>query len=75
MSPTYPRANNDVLESTKQQIEETSKRVTGAGALHWATLAAIGASITLFLAGKRDWAIFIGLWPPTFQALRHREDR
>ncbi len=34
------------------------------------TLATIGASIALFVSGKREVGIFIGLWPPTIQALR-----
>ena len=64
---------NDVLENTKQRIEEFSKEKTGMSALHVLTVATIGASIALYLSGRKELAIFIGLWPPTFQALRHRE--
>ena len=60
----------DMMDSTANEVENQSRRVTGASALHWATLISIGASITLFLAGKRELAIFVGLWPPTFQALK-----
>lgn len=66
-------AQTDVLESTKQRIEQYSKEKTGMSALHVLTVATIGASIALYLSGRKDLAIFIGLWPPTFQALRHRE--
>lgn len=42
------------------------------GALDWLTIGSIAASVALFLAGKKQTAIFVGLWPPTFQALRRR---
>ncbi len=32
-------------------------------------LGSIGYSISLFNQGKREQAIFVGLWPPTFVAL------
>ncbi len=62
--------DEDMVDSGANELEHQSRRVTGASALHWATLISIGASITLFLAGKRELAIFVGLWPPTFQALK-----
>jgi hypothetical protein len=31
--------------------------------------AAIAASVGLYLAGKKELGIFVGLWPPTFLAL------
>jgi hypothetical protein len=46
------------------------KRKTRFGIFHVLTLASIGASVSLFIAGRKDLAIFIGLWPPTFQALK-----
>jgi hypothetical protein len=33
---------------------------------YWAALGSIAISATLKLAGKDDWAIFVGQWPPTF---------
>ncbi len=33
---------------------------------YWAALASILASATLQLSGKKDWAVFVGQWPPTF---------
>lgn len=63
-------SGGDMVESTARTLDRRSKQMTGASALHWFTLASIGASISLFLAGKRDLALFIGLWPPTIQALR-----
>jgi hypothetical protein len=73
MNVATPRAQQDVLESTKNRMEEYSREKTGMSALHVLTIATIGASIGLYLAGKKELAIFIGLWPPTFQALRHKE--
>ena len=35
----------------------------------WATLGSIGVSLLLRLAGKREFANFVGLWPPTIVAL------
>lgn len=73
MNTATVTAQADVLETTKQRIENYSREKTGMSALHVLTVASIGASIALFLAGRKDLAIFIGLWPPTFQALRHRD--
>jgi hypothetical protein len=60
----------DVAESTLRSIDRATKSKTGVSLFHWLTLASIGTSVGLFIAGKRELAIFIGLWPPTFQALR-----
>jgi len=71
---TY-RSGEDMVDSGAHELDHQTRRVTGASALHWATLVSIGASITLFLAGKRELAIFVGLWPPTFQALKANAER
>jgi hypothetical protein len=39
------------------------------------TFGSIGASIALYLAGKRQAGIFVGLRPPTFQALKSVVDK
>lgn len=62
----------DVAESTLQRAEEVSRARTGMGVLQWLTLGSIAASVALFIAGKKQLAIFIGLWPPTLQAMRRR---
>lgn len=62
--------SKDVAESMIKTIDETTKQSTGVSLLHILTLGSIGASIALFLSGKKDAAIFVGLWPPTFQALK-----
>ncbi len=73
MNIAASRQQEDVLEGAKNRIETFSRERTGVSALHVLTIATIGASIALYLAGKKDLAIFIGLWPPTFQALRHKD--
>jgi hypothetical protein len=70
-TPRHPQ--EDALEGAKNKIEEFSRAKTGLSALHVLTIATIGASIALYVSGKKDLAIFIGLWPPTFQALRHKD--
>jgi len=35
-------------------------------AWYWGALGSILASAALKLAGKDDWSIFVGQWPPTF---------
>lgn len=60
----------DAVEQTARTIDEKVKQGTGLSLFHVLTLGSIGASIALYIAGKKDLAIFIGLWPPTFQALK-----
>jgi hypothetical protein len=60
----------DTVEKAARSIDEKVKQGTGLSLFHMLTLGSIGASIALFIAGKKDLAIFIGLWPPTFQALK-----
>lgn len=64
------RGERDYGESAIRGVDRYVKGRTGSSILHWGTLAAIGASIGLFLAGKKQAAIFVGLWAPTFQSLR-----
>lgn len=35
----------------------------------WATIGSIGLSAVLRLLGRKDFATFVGLWPPTIVAL------
>ena len=59
----------DVVESTLRTMDESTKS-SGISLFHILTLASIGGSLALFFAGKKSAAIFVGLWPPTFQALK-----
>ena len=67
---TAQKSTPDVVESTARSIDQKVKQGTGLSLFHILTLGSIGASIALFIAGKKNLAIFIGLWPPTFQALK-----
>jgi hypothetical protein len=62
--------NKDVVESTLRTIDKSTKGSAGVSLFHILTLASIGGSLALFFAGKKSAAIFVGLWPPTFQALK-----
>jgi hypothetical protein len=67
---TQDSGQTDVAESMLRTIDATTKQSTGISLFHILTLGSIGASIALFLAGKKEAGIFVGLWPPTFQALK-----
>ena len=60
----------DAAESMLKTVDETTVQSTGISLFHILTLGSIGASIALFLSGKKEAGIFVGLWPPTFQALK-----
>jgi hypothetical protein len=60
----------DVAESVLRTIDRSTKSATGISLFHILTLGSIGASIALFFSGKKQAGIFVGLWPPTFQALK-----
>lgn len=60
----------DKAESMLKTVDESTKQTTGISLFHILTLGSIGASIALFLSGKKQAGIFVGLWPPTFQALK-----
>jgi hypothetical protein len=72
--------NKDVVEATLRTVDQSTKQAAGVSLFHILTLAAIGGSLALFFSGKKSAAIFVGLWPPTFQALKavadtNRENR
>lgn len=67
--------SSDVAESMLKTVDESIKGATKTSLFHILTLGSIGASIALFLAGKKQAGIFIGLWPPTFQALKAVVDK
>jgi hypothetical protein len=65
----------DAAETLIKTIDQSTKGTTGVSLFHILTLGSIGASIALFLAGKQQAGIFVGLWPPTFQALKSVVDK
>ncbi|HEX5702505.1 MAG TPA: hypothetical protein VFX97_04750 [Pyrinomonadaceae bacterium] len=68
-------AKRDVAESVLKTVDNTTQKATGMSFFHILTLGAIGASVALFLSGKQRAGIFVGLWPPTFQALKAVVDK
>ena len=67
-------APRDAAESMLRTVDASTKSATGVSLFHILTLASIGGSLALFFAGKKSAAIFVGLWPPTFQALKSVAD-
>jgi hypothetical protein len=65
----------DAAESMLQTMDETTEGTTGVSLFHILTIASIGASVALFLSGKKQAGLFVGLWPPTFQALKSVVER
>jgi hypothetical protein len=60
----------DLAESLLQNVEEKVRAKSGFSLFHILTVASIATSIFLFLRGNKLGAIFVGLWPPTLQALK-----
>jgi hypothetical protein len=65
----------DFAARTVGRVEKTVQKSTGASLLHLLAGASIVGSIALFIAGRKAEAIFVGLWPPTFLALRTAVER
>jgi hypothetical protein len=65
----------DAAESMLRTVDESTKGATGISLFHILTLGSIGASIALFFSGNKQAGIFVGLWPPTFQALKSVVDK
>lgn len=68
-------AKTDAAESMLKTVDKSTQKATGVSLFHILTLGSIGASIALFLSGKQKAGIFVGLWPPTFQALKAVVDK
>ena len=68
-------AHRDAAESMLKTVDKSTQKATGISLFHLLTLGSIGASIALYLSGKQKAGIFIGLWPPTFQALKAVVDK
>ena len=65
----------DAAESMLRTVDESTQGATGISLFHILTLGSIGASIALFFSGNKQAGIFVGLWPPTFQALKSVVDK
>ncbi len=65
----------DRAESLLRNIDRRVTTRTGTSLFHILTLASITASIILFLRGRKFESLFVGLWPPTFEALKSAAER
>ncbi len=65
----------DRVESILKNIDESTVKMTGVSLFHILTVGSLAASIALFVSGRKWAAIFVGLWPPTFQALKSASER
>ncbi len=64
----------DTIESALRTVDSKISETAGVSIFHVLTLLSIIGSIALFLSGRRMEGIFVGLWPPTFQALKSATD-
>lgn len=60
----------DQAENMLYDIDRETTERTGTSIFHILTIASIVGSLVLFLSGRKTWGIFVGLWPPTIQALK-----
>ncbi|HYO98962.1 MAG TPA: hypothetical protein VER76_01980 [Pyrinomonadaceae bacterium] len=65
----------DKAEAVLKTIDNTTVESTGISLFHILTIGSIGASLALYFSGNRQAGIFVGLWPPTFQALKSVVDK
>lgn len=63
-------SGNDKSEAFGRQVDRVTTQKTGMSVFHILALLSIFASIALFFSGRKMEAIFVGLWPPTFEALK-----
>lgn len=63
-------AGADKPESLARNVDQAVTQKTGMSVFHILALLSIVASIALFFSGRKTEAIFVGLWPPTFEALK-----
>jgi hypothetical protein len=60
----------DVAESMLHRLDEEIRSRSRVSPFHILTAASIIAAIVLFARGKKLEAIFVGLWPATFETLK-----
>ncbi|MCA1817288.1 MAG: hypothetical protein LC746_13015 [Acidobacteria bacterium] len=65
----------DKAETLLKTVDNTTVGATGVSLFHILTIGSIGASLALFFSGNKQAGIFVGLWPPTFQALKSVVDK
>ena len=70
-----PKVESDRAETVLRSLDEKMGARSGISVFHVLTAASILGSLLLFLRGRKMEGIFVGLWPPTFEALRSAAKR
>ena len=65
----------DKSETLARNVDQAVTQKTGMSVFHILALLSIFASIALFFSGRKTEAIFVGLWPPTFEALKNASEK
>ena len=65
----------DKPERFGRKVDQAVTEKTGMSVFHILALLSIVASIALFFGGRKTEAIFVGLWPPTFEALKNATEK
>jgi len=60
----------DMAESMARDVDQEMTYRTGISIFHVLTVVSILASLALFISGRRMLGLFVGLWPPTIQAVK-----
>ena len=68
-------SNSDRAETVLRTVDQATTGKTGISVFHVLALLSIIASIALFFSGRKMEAIFVGLWPPTFEALKSAAEK
>ena len=63
-------AGSDKAEKFGRSVDSMTTHKTGMSVFHILALLSIIGSVALFFSGRKMEAIFVGLWPPTFEALK-----
>lgn len=71
----HDNGRRDVTETFISSIDRSTTKTMRMSLFHVLSLAAIGASLGLWFSGQRKAAIFVGLWPPTFEALKSAAEK
>ncbi len=66
---------DDRAESVLRTIDSATGKRAGISLFHILALLSIFASVALFMSGRKTEGIFVGLWPPTFEALKSAAEK
>ena len=72
---TAERIHEDITGTDRagrilRSVDQGTTQRAGISVFHVLALLSIVGSIALFMSGRKLEGIFVGLWPPTFEALK-----